>query len=55
MRLLRLAKDNYNAGSVLKSSTVERQIFPETKNHSNNVEIEYENKMEMPKFGLDGF
>jgi hypothetical protein len=29
MRLLRLAKDNYNAGSVLKSSIVERQIFPE--------------------------
>ena len=55
MRLIRLAKDNYNAGSVLKSSTVERQIFPQTKNHFNSVEIEYENKIEMPKFGLDGF
>lgn len=28
MRLIRLAKDNYNAGSLLKSSEVERQIFP---------------------------
>lgn len=30
MRLIRLAKDNYNAGSLLKSSEVERQIFPDT-------------------------
>ncbi|MHB8100142.1 MAG: AAA family ATPase [Sulfuricurvum sp.] len=28
MRLVRLAKDNYNAGAILKSSEVERQIFP---------------------------
>lgn len=28
MRLIRLAKDNYNAGAILKSNEVERQIFP---------------------------
>lgn len=28
MRLIRLAKDNYNAGAILKSHEVERQIFP---------------------------
>lgn len=29
MRLIRLAKDNYNAGAVLKANEVERQVFPE--------------------------
>jgi replicative DNA helicase len=29
MRLIRLAKDNYNAGAILKASEVERQIFPD--------------------------
>lgn len=28
MRLIRIAKDNYNAGAILKSNEVERQIFP---------------------------
>lgn len=28
MRLIRLAKDNYNAASLLRASEVERQIFP---------------------------
>lgn len=36
MRLIRLAKDNYNAGAILKSNEVERQIFP----HKNSSFIE---------------
>lgn len=32
MRLVRLAKDNYNAGAILKSNEVERQIFPSKDN-----------------------
>lgn len=28
MRLIRIAKDNYNASSILKASEIERQIFP---------------------------
>ncbi|MCL5272818.1 MAG: AAA family ATPase [Gammaproteobacteria bacterium] len=40
MRLIRLAKDNYNAGSLLKSSEVERQIFPQT-SPMDHIEIAY--------------
>lgn len=29
IRLIRLAKDNYNAGAILKAHEVERQIFPD--------------------------
>jgi replicative DNA helicase len=36
MRLIRLAKDNYNAGAILKASEVERQIFPD-KEQSNKI------------------
>jgi replicative DNA helicase len=42
MRLLRLAKDNYNAGSVLKSSTVERQIFPDQIKNKTNFDLAFE-------------
>lgn len=56
MRVIRLAKDNYNAGSILKSNTVERQVFPETgKSTYIGIETIYEEKLEMPSFGLDGF
>lgn len=40
MRLIRLAKDNYNAGSLLNTSEVERQIFPQ-KNSSTTDHIEF--------------
>lgn len=40
MRLIRLAKDNYNAGSLLKASEVERQIFPQT-SPMDRIEIAY--------------
>lgn len=37
MRLIRLAKDNYNAGSILKAHEVERQIFPDKEQQSDKI------------------
>jgi hypothetical protein len=48
MRAIRLAKDNYNAIQHLKSSVVERQIFPSV---AMGIETIYENKLEMPLLG----
>lgn len=39
MRLIRLAKDNYNAGAILKSNEVDRQIFPTDKEQSDKLEF----------------
>ena len=44
MRLIRIAKDNYNAGAILKTNEVERQIFP-NKNTSISERSEHFNKV----------
>lgn len=44
MRLIRIAKDNYNASAILKTNEVERQIFP-NKNSSASDRSERFNKV----------
>lgn len=44
LRLIRIAKDNYNAGAILKTNEVERQIFP-NKNTSASERSERFNKV----------
>jgi replicative DNA helicase len=40
MRSIRLAKDNYNAASILRANEIERHIFPETSQTFIEVEID---------------